>query len=92
MTRRYSLVEARAALPSILDAVEAGSDIELTRHGKSIAVVMSLHQYERLRGERSHFSEAYQAFLARHRLSEVGLTKVEAGRLRDRSAGRKVTL
>lgn len=32
--------EARAALPRLLDRVEAGEEIEVTRHGKVVAVLV----------------------------------------------------
>lgn len=36
-----SLTDARATLPALLDRVEAGEEITLTRHGRSIAVLVS---------------------------------------------------
>jgi prevent-host-death family protein len=92
MSRRYSVAEARAQLPSILDEVELGADIELTRRGKSVAIVISVQAYDRLRGERGDFRAAYKHFLKNHRLSEVGLNKAFADEVRDRSRGRKVAL
>ncbi|MGC5165850.1 type II toxin-antitoxin system Phd/YefM family antitoxin [Luteimicrobium sp. DT211] len=32
--------EARAALPSILDRVEQGEEVTITRHGRAVAVVV----------------------------------------------------
>ena len=92
MSRRYSVAEARANLPSILDAVESGTAVELTRRGKPVAVVMSVHAYERLRGERADFGEAYRSFLKQYGLAEIGFDMDWSNTLRDRSEGRKVTL
>jgi antitoxin (DNA-binding transcriptional repressor) of toxin-antitoxin stability system len=36
----WSASEARAALPEILDRVEAGEEAVITRHGKPVAVVI----------------------------------------------------
>jgi antitoxin (DNA-binding transcriptional repressor) of toxin-antitoxin stability system len=37
--KRYSVAEARAQLTSLLDAVSAGEEVEITRRGKPVAVV-----------------------------------------------------
>ena len=92
MARRYSVAEARAHLPSILDEVESGADVELTRRGKPVAVVVSVEEYERLRAEHIDFRTAYRRFLANHRLSEVGVEETFSDRVRDHSTGRKVKL
>lgn len=36
-----SLTEARAALPHLLDLVEQGEEVTITRHGKAVAVLSS---------------------------------------------------
>lgn len=36
----FTASEARAALPAILDRVEAGEELTITRHGRPVAVVM----------------------------------------------------
>ena len=40
MDSTLSVSEARAKLPSILDQVEAGDEVTITRHGRPIAVVV----------------------------------------------------
>lgn len=40
MTIPVNVSEARAALPRLLDRVEAGEEIEVTRHGKVVAVLV----------------------------------------------------
>jgi prevent-host-death family protein len=92
MSKRYSIAEARSQLPSLVDEAESGQEIELTRRGKPVAVLLSLREVERLRGERAGFGDAYRRFLKTHRLSEVGLDEVEIAATRDRSDGRKVAL
>ncbi len=92
MPKQYSIAEARANLPGIVDQAEAGQEIELTRRGKAVAVVVSLREYARLRGERPGFSEAYKQFLATHALSEVGLDEDVFAETRDTTAGRDVAL
>ncbi len=92
MPKQYSIAEARANLPAIVDQAESGREIELTRRGKAVAVVVSLREYARLREERPRFSEAYQRFLATHALSEVGLDDDFFAETRDSTAGRDVAL
>ena len=36
MSRKYSIAEARARLPAIIDQAEAGQEIEVTRRGKPV--------------------------------------------------------
>jgi prevent-host-death family protein len=90
MVKSYAIAEARASLPTLIDQVEAGGVIELTRRGKGVAVMISVDEYQRLRSRRITFQAAYQRFLKKHSLTEVGLESGFARKLRDRSLGRKV--
>jgi prevent-host-death family protein len=92
MAKRYSIAEARSNLPSIVDQVEAGQEIELTRRGKPVAVVVSLRELERLRGEREPFGEAYRRFLKTHELREMRADESVFASARNRDPGRKVSL
>ena len=92
MAQSYAIAEARANLPTVVDEVEAGAAVELTRRGKVVAVMISVAEYQRLRSKRSTFQEAYQQFLKKHSLAKLGLEPGFARKLRDRSSGRKVDL
>lgn len=92
MAQSYAIAEARANLPTLIDEVEAGAAVELTRRGKVIAVMISIEEYERLRAPRVSFQEAYQQFLKKHSPAQTGLDPGFANKLRDRSPGRKVPL
>jgi prevent-host-death family protein len=92
MARRYSIAEARSHLPAIVDQAEAGAEVELTRRGRPVAVVVSTMEFERLRGKRRHFGDAYRTFLASHPLEDIGGDDDFARGIRDRSSGRKVSL
>jgi prevent-host-death family protein len=92
MVKRYSIAEARSNLPSIVDQAEAGGQIELTRRGKPVAVVLSLRELERLRGERVPFGQAYRRFLKTYSPREIGIEEDFLGSVRDRDPGRKVVL
>jgi prevent-host-death family protein len=92
MTRRYTIAEARSRLPTIVDEAEAGADVELTRRGEPVAVVVSLRKFERLSGKRRHFGDAYREFLGAHAIEEIGVEAGFAASTRDRTPGRKVSL
>jgi prevent-host-death family protein len=92
VTKTYTIASARAKLPDIVDEVEAGSEVVVTRRGKKVAVVMSAARYARLRGERVAFMTAYETFRARHNLAEAGLDRSFARSLRQRDTGRPVKL
>ena len=92
MSKSYSVADARAHLPEILDDVEAGKDVQLTRRGRPVALVLSPERYEMLRSERSNFADVYRAFLSRHATEEIGLDPGFADSLRDRAPGRRVRL
>jgi prevent-host-death family protein len=92
MARSYSVAQARSHLPEILDQVESGKEVELTRRGRKVAVVVSARRYEELGSDRSSFGKAYRSFLDRHSLDEVGVEADVFGVHRDRTPGRPVRL
>lgn len=92
MSRRYSIAQARSSLPTIVDQAQAGLDIELTRRGTPVAVVVSLRKFESLRGERPGFGNAYRSFLTKCSLAEVGLDRDFLRSTREKGVGRKVSL
>ena len=92
MSKTYSVADARAHLPEILDQVEAGGEVGLSRRGRLVAVVLSSDEYELLRGSRARFGEAYQTFVERHSLAHSGFNAGEIKDLREKSSGRRVRL
>jgi len=91
MSQKYSIAEARSRLRAIVDQAEAGREVELTRRGQPVAVIVSCREFDRLRGRRRHFGDAYKRFLAKFSLDEIGLEN-DFGAPRDTTAGRKVSL
>jgi prevent-host-death family protein len=92
MSKRYSIAEARSNLPMLIDEAEAGGEVELTRRGKPVAVLISPKQLEKLRSDRPRFADAYRTFLQQHALQEVGVEGgfFQAGR--KKVTARKVSL
>ena len=91
MAKRYSVAEARTSLAAIVDEAEAGRNVELTRRGRAVAVVISLREFERLRGGRRPFAKAYRAFVEKYPPSEIG-GEADFPPARDKETGRKVSL
>ena len=92
MPKKYSIAEARSNLPRIVDQAEAGAEVELTRRGKPVAVIISHRQLERLRSERPRFGDVYRTFLRKHSLKDVGLEMNFFQGTREKASGRKVSL
>ncbi|MBK7929164.1 MAG: type II toxin-antitoxin system Phd/YefM family antitoxin [Bryobacterales bacterium] len=92
MARRYSIAEARAQLPAIIDLAAAGREVELTRRGQPVAVIVSTREMQRLRDRKTGFPVAYKRFLEQFPPKGAGIDKAFARSLRDRSAGREVAL
>ena len=92
MSKSYSVASARAKLADIVEAVASGSDVELTRRGKKVAVLVSAARYARLCGERVAFMTAYETFRAEHDLGAFGVDSKWAAGLRQRDIGRPVKL
>jgi prevent-host-death family protein len=90
--RTYSVAEARAALPGILNEVSAGEEVYLTRRGQPVAVVVSTRAYDRLSGVPATFASTYRAFLETRGAKAPALDAAFVRALRDRSAGRRVRL
>jgi prevent-host-death family protein len=88
MTKQYSIAEARHHLPSIVHEVEGGSAVELTRRGKPVAVLVSLDEYRRLRGEKQGFWDALQEWRRTVDWDEVGDIDGIFRDVRDPSLGR----
>jgi len=92
MAKSYSVAEARANLPRILDDVSAGKEVRLTRRGRPVAVVLSPSTFDALRLNRTNFDDAYRAFKERHAPEEIALEPDFFDSLRDRATGRRVRL
>ena len=90
--QQYSIADARRNLPSLVDEAEAGCEVQLTRRGRPVAVVVSIERYERLKASREDFAEAYRAFRREYPEGSSGLGSRYFESLRDRASGRKVTL
>jgi len=48
MANSYSIAEARNHLPKLVHEAEAGAPVEITRRGRTVAVLLSAHAYQDL--------------------------------------------
>lgn len=88
MLESYSVADAQANLPEILDEVDAGRDVYLTRRGRPVAVVLPEQRYQTLRGQHANFGDAYRDIVRRQAPEEVALEADIFDSLRDRSPER----
>ena len=92
MKKLYSVGSARANLPAILDDVQSGRVIQVTRRGQPVAVILSAAEYAALERRQAAFSEACAEFRERFDVRQVGLNRNFFRALRDPRPGRKVRL
>ncbi|MGC1402805.1 MAG: type II toxin-antitoxin system Phd/YefM family antitoxin [Thermodesulfobacteriota bacterium] len=88
MDKTVSVAEAKNKLPSIIHEVEQGATVKITRHGKSVAVVVRQRNYEQLMEKGQGFWKSLGKF--RNLLSSEGIVFTESDfiDLRDRTVGR----
>jgi prevent-host-death family protein len=89
MSRQVSVADAKNHLPAILHEVEQGSPVEITRHGKPVAVILSMNDYRRLDGRRPDLVEALRDWRANAAITDEEIEEVFAN-TRDRSPGREI--
>jgi prevent-host-death family protein len=92
MSKQYSIADARRNLPTVVDEVESGSEVQLTRRGRAVAVVVSIEEYERLKANRMTFAEAYDAFRKKFPAGRDGISSRYFRSVRERGRGREVDL
>ncbi len=92
MTKQYSIAEARRHLPNLVDEAAAGAEVQLTRRGRPIAIVISVEEYERLKTGRLSFAEAYRDFRNAFAEGTDGIGQNYFQSLREREGGREVDL
>ena len=48
MEEQYTIADAKNKLPSLIHSVETGQAVKLTQHGRPVAVLLSIKDYQRL--------------------------------------------
>jgi len=85
---KYSISEAKNRLPALVHSLDKGPIVKLTRHGRPVAVLLSIHEYERLIQKKEGFWAALKAFRSQASIEELGISTKDFDNLRDGSPGR----
>ena len=88
MEKKYTIAEAKSKLPAIIHTVEDGPSIKLTRHGKPVAVLLSIREYEQLAKKKMGFWSALTKFRNILEKENIEITDKDFAGLRDTSPGR----
>lgn len=89
MVKRYSITEARRSLSAAVREAEKGAKVEITRRGRTVAVLTGFGDYDRTSKGTPSFWEAYEKFRREHNLAELNIDPAEVfGDVRDPSPGR----
>ena len=88
MAKSYSIAEARNGLPGIVHEVERAGQVEITRRGKRVAVLVSSAEYLRLTEGRRDLWEAIEQWRESVDWDVLGNTDDVWADVRDRSPGR----
>lgn len=92
MEPQYTIAEAKDKLPSIVHFVEKGSPVRLTRHGRPVAVLLSVGQYEKLTRGVEGYWNALKSFRQQMKEEGIDVSDADFEGLRDVSPGREVDL
>ena len=88
MPKTASIAQARNHLPALVHSAEAGMPTQLTRHGKPVAVLHSIVDYDRLqKGPAVPFGQAALDFRQEVDVAHLDLASAFVD-LRDPSPGR----
>jgi prevent-host-death family protein len=92
MEKHYTIAEAKNKLPSIVHAVERGAPVKLTRHGRPVAVLLSINQYDRFSRKREGYWRALRSFRELMEKENILVSDEDFEGLRNDSPGREVDL
>lgn len=90
MVLRYSIAEARNRFAKIIHDLDHVSQVEVTRRGQPVAVLLSIEAFERMKAQRSNFWQAYTAFREAFGLEQEGIEPELFTGAREPSPGREV--
>lgn len=88
----YALYEAKASFTALVHQVEVGPPIELSRHGKKVAVLVGYNEYHNLRENRKDLFSALRRYHSSIK-EDVDLSMQDPfADIRARESGRSVEL
>lgn len=90
--REYSIAEARNNLSGLVHRVESDDVVELTRHGRPVAVLLSKEKFDRLVRPQKRFSETLRGFRLEEGVEELGIDRDTFRDVRAADRGRDIAL
>lgn len=88
MEDQYTISEAKNRLPALIHSLDKGPIVKLTRHGRPVAVLLSIQEYERLIQQKEGFWTALKAFRRKVSIEEIEISSKDFDGLRDDFPGR----
>ena len=73
MIKKHSISDARRNLSKLIREAENGTTVELTRHGKPVAVLIGYGDFRRPSAKRRGFAAAYRDFTETVDITELDL-------------------
>jgi prevent-host-death family protein len=92
VAQQYSIDQARRHLTRLIDEIESGEVVQITRKDRPVAVLISMSEYARINARRDSFSLVYAEFHAKYPEMAPGIGPRYFRSLRDRAQGRLVKL
>ena len=93
MTDRHSIAEAQRNLPALIREAENGKEVELTRRGEPVAMLINYRAFKHLTSIRRGFVAAYRDFTINTDVSNLELNPDELfGDVREETGGRDIQL
>lgn len=91
MSHQYSIAQARDHFTQIVQEAEDGEPVQITRRGKTVAVLMSHEAYQHLATQHAHFGEALESFRETYQVQELDIIPEQVFGVRDLTLGREVS-
>lgn len=89
---QYSIEQVQENPDGVIQAVEREKAVEITQHGKQVAVLLSVEEYDRLSQQRLGFAQSLELFRRKYNVEEADIDPDEIFKdVRDRSPGREVS-
>jgi len=88
--KQFTITDAKNKLPSLIHYVETGQAINLIRHGKPVAVLLSIKHHKRLSCKRTGYWQALNSFRSQIVREGIFSESEDFENLRDPSSGPEV--
>jgi prevent-host-death family protein len=90
MSNRYSTQQLYQHLTEVISQIQQGKAIEITQEGETVAVILSVAEYQRLTAPKSSFWQSLQQFRQQTNIEELGIESDVFAGVRDITPGREV--